>query len=175
MSSGIKLVLALVIAAGAVAIPLVLKSGDPSDKDVGGPHASGETVEAAPASRCGDSARTSPDGACLPATTPSSAPPPPPRFVDLGTTTCAPCRVMLGVMEELERRYPQAALRVEFVNVQKDKGGLERYGVTVIPTQIFYSPEGRELFRHKGVMHADAVVAQWKALGFDLDASGEKE
>jgi len=45
-----------------------------------------------------------------------------PRFVDLGTTTCAPCRVMLGVMEELEQRYPGAMI-VEFVNVNSQPEG----------------------------------------------------
>jgi thioredoxin 1 len=90
-----------------------------------------------------------------------------PRFVDLGTTTCAPCRVMLGVMEELEQRYPGAMI-VEFVNVNSQPEEARRYGIQIIPTQIFYSPDGRELFRHVGVFRAEEVVAKWAELGFPM-------
>ena len=90
-----------------------------------------------------------------------------PRFVDLGTTSCAPCRVMIGVMAELEQRYP-GAMRVEFVNVNSQPEEAERYGVQVIPTQVFLSPDGRELFRHVGVFRTEEVVAKWAELGFPM-------
>lgn len=90
-----------------------------------------------------------------------------PRFVDLGTTTCAPCRVMLGVMAELEQRYPGAMI-VEFVNINDRPADAQRYGVEIIPTQIFYSPDGRELFRHVGVYRTEEVVAKWAELGFPM-------
>lgn len=90
-----------------------------------------------------------------------------PRFVDLGTTTCAPCRVMLGVMSELERRYPDT-LKVEFVNVATQPAEAERANVKIIPTQIFYAPDGRELYRHVGVFRTDEVVAKWAELGFPI-------
>jgi len=90
-----------------------------------------------------------------------------PRFVDLGTTNCAPCKVMLRVMAELEQQYP-GALKIDFVNVKEDPEQLEKYGVKIIPTQIFYSPEGTELFRHTGVFQTQAIVAKWKELGYEL-------
>ncbi len=90
-----------------------------------------------------------------------------PRFVDLGTTSCAPCKVMLAVMADLERRYP-GAVQIEFVNVKDDPDKLDQFGVKVIPTQIFFSPEGKELFRHTGVYPVEAIVAKWKELGYDL-------
>ena len=90
-----------------------------------------------------------------------------PRLVDLGSTTCAPCKVMLGVMSELEERYP-GAMAIEFINVNENPELADRYGVRVIPTQIFYAPDQRELFRHVGVFRTEEIVAKWKDLGFPI-------
>lgn len=145
MNTVTRLIAIVIIIAAAIGIPHLLKTGDDGGKDLGSIQSSKETVVEVDL----------------------------PRFVDLGTTYCIPCRVMLGVMEVLEQQYPDS-LQVEFVNVQLDESNLELYNVRAIPTQIFYSPEGQELFRHIGVMPADEVVAKWKALGYDLDASAKE-
>lgn len=92
---------------------------------------------------------------------------PRPRFVDLGTTTCIPCKVMLGVMDELRGRVGDS-LVVEFVNVKEDPDAMDRYDVQVIPTQIFFAPDGTELFRHRGVIKVDAILAKWAELGHPI-------
>jgi thioredoxin 1 len=90
-----------------------------------------------------------------------------PRLVDLGTTTCAPCKAMLVVMDDLERSYGNQ-LAVEFINVQQQEEASRKYGVRVIPTQIFLDPDGKELFRHTGFFATEAVVAKWRELGYPL-------
>ena len=133
------IVLAVAIATGAVAIPLVLKSKRA---------ASTQSAQAQrPMAEKPQAARALP------------------KFVDLGTTTCAPCKVMLGVMAELERKYPGAFI-VEFVNVQENPEGAQRYGIQIIPTQIFYGPDGHELYRHVGVFRTEEDIAKWAELGF---------
>jgi thioredoxin 1 len=96
-----------------------------------------------------------------------------PRFVDVGTTTCIPCRVMLGVMDELRRDYA-GSLVVDFVDIAVTPAEADRYGVRAIPTQIFYAPDGRELWRHTGVIRAEAVIAKWAELGFPVEPSGAR-
>ncbi len=96
-----------------------------------------------------------------------------PRFVDLGTTTCIPCKVMLGVMEELRQKYPGAFL-VDFVNVKESPEEAEKYGIQIIPSQIFYAPDGRELFRHSGVFRADEIIAKWAELGYHFTPTAGK-
>ena len=91
-----------------------------------------------------------------------------PRFVDLGTTTCPPCRVMLGVMEELKKKYPDEMI-VEFVNVQEKPEEVSRYGIRVIPAQIFYDPSGKELYRHIGVFRTEEIIEKWADLGFRFE------
>jgi thioredoxin 1 len=91
-----------------------------------------------------------------------------PKLVDLGTTTCAPCKAMLGVVAELESGYGHQ-LAVEFINVQQQEDATRRYGVKVIPTQVFLDPEGKELFRHTGFFATEAIVAKWRDLGYPMD------
>ena len=92
-----------------------------------------------------------------------------PKLVDLGTTTCAPCKAMLVVIDELERGYHDE-LAVEFVNVQQQPESAEPYHVRVIPTQVFLDQSGRELFRHTGFWSTQQIVTKWGYLGVPLHA-----
>ena len=42
------------------------------------------------------------------------------------------------------------------------------YGIEMIPTQIFYDANGKELFRHIGFFAKDDILAKWKELGVEL-------
>ncbi|NQT86199.1 hypothetical protein HQ560_05500 [bacterium] len=99
--------------------------------------------------------------------------PPPvalPRLLDLGAGKCIPCKMMAPILEELEKTY-QGKLEVVFIDVWEDKAAGEPYGIRMIPTQIFFDPSGKELFRHEGFYSKDDILAKWKELGFDLDAT----
>jgi thioredoxin 1 len=91
-----------------------------------------------------------------------------PRLVDLGAGKCQGCKMMSPILEDLKKSY-EGRLQVDFVDVRADAEAAKSYGVTVIPTQVFYDPSGKELFRHQGYMSKEDVVAKWKELGYDLD------
>jgi thioredoxin 1 len=38
----------------------------------------------------------------------------------------------------------------------------------MIPTQIFYAADGRELARHEGFIGRDEILAKWRELGVSL-------
>ncbi len=90
-----------------------------------------------------------------------------PRLLDLGAITCIPCKMMAPVLEELKTEY-EGRLDVEFVDVWKVPGVANQYGVTSIPTQIFFDASGKELFRHQGFFGKDEILAKWDELGVDL-------
>jgi thioredoxin 1 len=75
--------------------------------------------------------------------------------------------MMAPVLTELAKEYA-GQLDVVFIDVWKNRGEGERYGIRVIPTQIFYSAEGKELFRHEGFYAKKDILAKWKALGVAL-------
>ncbi|MCX8062986.1 MAG: thioredoxin family protein [Anaerolineales bacterium] len=98
---------------------------------------------------------------------PSSQPDALPRLVDLGAHTCIPCRMMAPVLAELQRNYSDV-FNTEFIDVWRDPSAGQRYGVRVIPTQIFFDATGRELFRHEGYFSKDDILNTWRRLGVDV-------
>ena len=96
-----------------------------------------------------------------------------PRLVDLGSTTCIPCKMMAPILDELKAEY-KGRLRVAFVDVTKDPSAAQTFHISVIPTQIFFDSSQKELYRHEGFISKDEILAKWKELGFDLEkgASG---
>ena len=90
-----------------------------------------------------------------------------PRLVDLGADKCIPCKMMAPILEEMKTAYA-GQLQVDFIDVWKNPDASEQYGVRVIPTQIFYDAQGKELFRHEGFFAKEDMLAKWKTLGVDL-------
>ena len=90
-----------------------------------------------------------------------------PRMVDLGADKCIPCKMMAPILEELNTAYA-GQLQVDFIDVWKNPDAGGQYGVRVIPTQIFYGADGKELFRHEGFFAKEDLLAKWKELGVEL-------
>jgi thioredoxin 1 len=85
-------------------------------------------------------------------------------LVDLGAKSCVPCKMMAPILEKLEKDYKGRAAIV-FLDVWKDPDQAKRFGISVIPTQIFYDKQGKEILRHTGFMSEEAIVAQLKKMG----------
>ncbi|ABS27825.1 co-chaperone YbbN [Anaeromyxobacter sp. Fw109-5] len=109
-------------------------------------------------------ARTAPasEAASAPSSTPAL-----PRLVDLGAGRCVPCKAMAPILEELKAEYA-GRMDVQFIDVWQTPGAAAPYAIRMIPTQIFFGPDGRELARHEGFMAKAEILAQWKALGVSL-------
>lgn len=80
-------------------------------------------------------------------------------MVDLGATSCIPCKMMAPILKELEVEYKDKAV-VTFVDVWLNEGEGKRFGVRAIPTQIFFDKDGKEVFRHVGFMEKQAIIDQ---------------
>jgi thioredoxin 1 len=51
--------------------------------------------------------------------------------------------------------------------VWENRGQAGRFGISVIPTQIFFDREGKEVYRRVGFMSEEAIVAQLKKMGVE--------
>lgn len=87
---------------------------------------------------------------------PEARPAPQPKkplvtFVELGSVKCIPCRQMQPVMKAIEEKYGDQ-VDVVFHDVWKADQAeyAEKYGIKVIPTQVFLDKNGKEFFRHEG-------------------------
>ncbi len=90
-----------------------------------------------------------------------------PQLVDLGAQRCVPCRMMAPILEDLKVHYADR-FKTTFVDVWQDPAAGELHGVRLIPTQIFFDPKGRELFRHEGFFSKDDILATWRRLGYPV-------
>ena len=104
------------------------------------------------------------------------APPQPakalPQLIDLGATTCIPCKAMAPILEQLKHDF-DGRFGVTFIDVWQEPAAGEAYGVQLIPTQIFFDAQGKELFRHVGFFSREQILATWKDLGFDFEPPAE--
>jgi thioredoxin 1 len=90
-----------------------------------------------------------------------------PRLVDLGAGKCIPCKMMAPILEELKKEYA-GRMNVEFIDVWENPAAGKPYGIEMIPTQIFFDAEGKELFRHVGFFAKEDILGKWKEMGVDL-------
>ena len=84
-----------------------------------------------------------------------------PVVAEFGANVCAACREMKPVLAQLAREHGD---RLEVVDVDlvadRQAGHLQRYRIQLMPTQIFYDAQGREIGRHMGPIGADAILAR---------------
>ena len=84
-----------------------------------------------------------------------------PTLVDLGAERCVPCKLMAPILEELEQEY-KGKLEVIVIDVGENRAAPGRYGVKMIPTQIFYDGDGKEFFRHTGFFSKEEILDKFE-------------
>ncbi len=89
-----------------------------------------------------------------------------PRMWDYGSTNCLPCMEMEKILTPLMAEY-RDEVDVRIINVYQDREKTMQARIQVIPTQIFYDPDGKELFRHIGVYPRDSIVAKFREFGWE--------
>ena len=91
-------------------------------------------------------------------------------LVDLGADKCIPCRMMAPILAELKEEY-QGRAAIVFVDVWENPEAAQRFGIKVIPTQVFYDGQGKEVLRHQGFLSKEHIIAVLKKLGVKPKAS----
>jgi thioredoxin len=85
-------------------------------------------------------------------------------MVDLGANECIPCKMMVPVMEKVEKKYKGKAA-VVFIDVWKNREPARRFGIRAIPTQIFFDKQGKEVHRHEGFLSEAEIDRVFKNMG----------
>lgn len=78
------------------------------------------------------------------------------EFIELGSVNCTPCKKMQPIMKSIENKY-RGLVKVTFYDVWKDNAPAKRYGIRVIPSQIFLDANGKELMRHEGFFPEEEI------------------
>ena len=90
-----------------------------------------------------------------------------PRLVDLGAGKCIPCKMMKPILEDLMANYA-GVFKTEFIDVWENEEAAKPYNINLIPTQIFFGADGKELFRHEGFFSKEDILNKWKELGVEM-------
>jgi thioredoxin 1 len=79
-------------------------------------------------------------------------------FVELGSVNCIPCKQMQPVMRAIETKYGNQ-VQVLFYDVwtNEQEPYAQKYGIRLIPTQVFLDDSGKEFFRHEGFFAEDEI------------------
>lgn len=72
-------------------------------------------------------------------------------FIELGSVNCIPCKQMQPVMKAIEAKYG-GQVKVIFYDVwtKEQRPYADKYGIKLIPTQVFLDENGKEFHRHEG-------------------------
>ncbi len=87
-----------------------------------------------------------------------------PRLIDLGRGTCKACKMMLPILEELKEEYKGRAI-IKITDIRYEPEPARLYKIRLIPTQIFFDAEGKEVFRHEGFMDKLSIEQKLKEIG----------
>ena len=87
-----------------------------------------------------------------------------PMLVDLGAGTCIPCKMMAPILEEAKKEYEGKAI-IKIIDVNENRDEAIKYNISLIPTQIFFDANGKEVYRHEGVLEKEEIAAKFKEMG----------
>jgi thioredoxin 1 len=90
-------------------------------------------------------------------------------FIELGSVSCIPCRMMQPVMKNIEKKYGDQ-IKVIFYDVwtQEQRKYADIYKIRVIPTQVFLDANGKEFHRHEGFYPETEIDKLLKSKGLKL-------
>jgi thioredoxin 1 len=104
--------------------------------------------------------------AALKASVRQNRPPKLPRLVNVEGVGCLACQKMPPILLEL-RESLAGKVRIDIQQTDPDLA--ERYKIRALPTQLLFSADGKEIYRHEGTMTKDQILDQLRKVGVKVD------
>lgn len=82
-----------------------------------------------------------------------------PTVVEFGAASCASCREMKIVLDRVALRT-QGRAHVLVIDISKDWEVAKTFRIQLMPTQVFFGADGREVGRHMGKLPESEVIAR---------------
>jgi len=87
-------------------------------------------------------------------------------LAEFGWRECVPCKAMRPILEELDKEY-KGQLNVVIVEIPFNEDLADKYGIMVMPVQIFFDSNGQEVLRHAGFLPKEEIVTQLERMGIN--------
>lgn len=89
------------------------------------------------------------------------------KIMKFTSLMCSDCKKLDGVFKQIYPKYSDKIVLVE-VPVQTDtpftKEQIKKYNVTLVPTMVFITKKGKQLYKTEGSMSSDELEKKMKAL-----------
>ncbi len=87
-----------------------------------------------------------------------------PILLEFGRGWCIPCKYMKPILEDMSQAYAGKAI-VMTVDMDANKDLVRSFGIRMMPTQIFLTPDGKEFFRNEGTLERNQIAFVFGKMG----------
>ncbi len=87
-----------------------------------------------------------------------------PTLIAFGLHTCGVCKKMAPYLDAVAGEYRNQA-NVLFIDVRADQSQARKFGISMLPTQVFIDAGGKEVQRHTGYLDQAGILAGLRSAG----------
>jgi len=87
-----------------------------------------------------------------------------PILLEFGRGWCIPCKYMKPILEDMSAAYQGKAI-VMNVDMDANKDLVASFRVRMMPTQVFLTPDGKEVFRNEGTLERNQIAYVFSKMG----------
>ncbi len=87
-----------------------------------------------------------------------------PKLLDFGRGKCIPCKAMAPILKELTEEYKDRVV-IKIIEIDQESNLTTANRVRLIPTQIFFDAQNKEIQRHEGFMSKDDIKKVFLKMG----------
>jgi len=85
-----------------------------------------------------------------------------PIMIEFGSTSCLYCQKMGQILYKIKQQNPKS--NIYFVNIYKDMPTAKKFGIKMIPTQVYLNKDGNIIGTHMGLIERDKLEKKLKNL-----------
>lgn len=87
-----------------------------------------------------------------------------PKLLDFGRGKCIPCKAMAPILKELSEEYKDRVI-IKIIEIDQEPRLTKANRVRLIPTQVFFDSNNREIYRHEGFMDKEQINKVFQKMG----------
>jgi thioredoxin 1 len=87
-----------------------------------------------------------------------------PKLLDFGAGKCIPCKKMAPILQELAEEYKGRVI-IRIIEIYDERELTRVNRIRLIPTQIFFDSNNREIYRHEGFMDREQIKKVFEKMG----------